>query len=221
MSDEMWRRREREQRDPAEDFGGPLFPDADPAAATDRPDDTGERRLSFGPNDTGPLPHWTDPPTGEIPRMAPAASSDDDTSDDDVDVWSSFTTESPIWRDDVTDDPTGDQTGDTDLTGEVRADSLSEPMSRPADRARSRWSRRDASPAASPSAPTRPACPGARRRAPAVAAPRPRRAPAARPARRARRPSRHRRRATCRQPSAPASCSVASSSSSRCGAPPG
>ena len=80
MSDEMWRRREREQRDPAEDFGGPLFPDADPAAATDRPDDTGERRLSFGPNDTGPLPHWTDPPTGEIPRMEPAASSGDDTS---------------------------------------------------------------------------------------------------------------------------------------------
>src|SRR5215217_4306184 len=122
MSDEMWRRREREQRDPDEDFGGPLFPDEDPAAAaTDRPDDTGERRLSFGPNDTGPLPHWTDPPTGEIPRMAPAASSGDDTGDDDVDVWSSFITESPIWRDDITDD----------LTGEVRADALSEPMSRP------------------------------------------------------------------------------------------
>jgi phosphatidate cytidylyltransferase len=132
MSDEMWRRREREQRDPADEFGGPLFPDEDPAAAaTDRPDDTGERRLSFGPNDTGPLPHWTDPPTGEIPRMAPAASSDDDTSDDDVDVWSSFTTESPIWRDDVTDDPTGERAADADLTGEVRADSLSEPMSRP------------------------------------------------------------------------------------------
>jgi len=132
MSDEMWRRREREQRDPDEDFGGPLFPDEDPAAAaTDRPDDTGERRLSFGPNDTGPLPHWTDPPTGEIPRMAPAASSGDDTGDDDVDVWSSFTTESPIWRDDITDDPTGEHAGDADLTGEVRADALSEPMSRP------------------------------------------------------------------------------------------
>ncbi len=128
MSDEMWRRREREQRDQAEDFGGPLFPDTGSAAA-DRPDDTGERRLSFGPNDTGPLPHWTDPPTGEIPRMAPAASSGDDTSDDDVDVWSSFTTESPIWRDDVADDVADDPTGDQ--TGEVRADELSEPLSRP------------------------------------------------------------------------------------------
>src|SRR5690349_17317460 len=88
MSDEMWRRREREQRDPAEDFGGPLFPDADPAAATDRPDDTGERRLSFGPDDpTGDHTGDADltgevradslseplsrPPTGEVPMEPP------------------------------------------------------------------------------------------------------------------------------------------------------
>jgi phosphatidate cytidylyltransferase len=132
MSDEMWRRGEREQRDPAEEFGGPLFPDEDPDAATDRPDDTGERRLRFGPSDTGPLPHWTDPPTGEVPRMAPA-SSDEGGGDEDVDVWSSFTTESPVWRDDITADPTGDPSGghERDLTGEVRAEPLSEPLSRP------------------------------------------------------------------------------------------
>jgi phosphatidate cytidylyltransferase len=134
MSDEMWRRREREPSNPDDEFGGPLFPDEDPAAATDRPDDTGERRLSFGPNDTGPLQHWTDPPTGEVPRMAPAASSDDDSADEDVDVWSSFTTESPIWRDDASDDPTGGTPSggvDRDMTGEVRPDAISEPMSRP------------------------------------------------------------------------------------------
>ncbi len=137
MSDDMWRRREREQ-DPSEEFGGPLFPD-DPSEPTERADDTAERRLRFNPNDTGPLPHWTDPPTGEVPRLAPpasAAAGDDE--DDEVDVWSSFTTESPVWRDD---DATGDTTGETsrdpsgglerDLTGEIRSDSLSEPLSRP------------------------------------------------------------------------------------------
>jgi len=125
----MWRKRERES-DPSEEFGGPLFPD-DPGDPADRADDTGERRLRFNPNDTGPLPHWTDPPTGEIPRMAPAAATGDE-DDDDVDVWSSFTTESPVWRDDVP-DPTGDPSGgfDRDLTGEVRSDSLSEPIVRP------------------------------------------------------------------------------------------
>src|SRR5215207_3663277 len=211
MSDEMWRRREREQRDPAEDFGGPLFPDADPAAAADRPDDTGERRLSFGPNDTGPLPHWTDPPTGEIPRMAPAASSDDDTSDDDVDVWSSFTTESPIWRDDVSDDPTGDQTGDADLTGEVRPDSLSEPMSRPpTGEVPMEPPRREpgritigTDPSGVPRRPPQ----GSRRRGAAA------QTRSGRPAGPAR--------TTAVQASAPASCWAASSSSSRCGVPSG
>ncbi len=133
MSDETWRRQEREQREPSEEFGGPLFPDEDPeASTTDRSDDTGERRLRFNPNDTGPLPHWTDPPTGEVPRLEPAASSDD-TGEEEVDVWSSFTTESPIWRDDITGDPSGTPSGgvDRDLTGEVRADALSEPLSRP------------------------------------------------------------------------------------------
>jgi phosphatidate cytidylyltransferase len=156
MSDEQWRRRERETRDPSEEFGGPLFPDEDPETATDRPDDTGERRLRFGPNDTGPLPHWTDPPTGEVPRVAPASSAADEDDDEDVDVWSSFTTESPIWRDDLEEDASGgvardpsgsvprdpsgsvprDPSGSVprdpsgDLTGEVRTDALSEPISR-------------------------------------------------------------------------------------------
>ena len=157
MSDEMWQRRRRGNDDTAE-FGGPLFPD-DPAGDDPaRPaDDTGERRLRFGPNDTGPLPHWTDPPTGEVPRLAPPPGTGDD--DDDVDVWSSFTTETPVWRDDeplieaptVAADPSGgfgrDPSGgiprdpssglprdpaggsDHDATGEVH-DPLSEPGGR-------------------------------------------------------------------------------------------
>jgi phosphatidate cytidylyltransferase len=28
-----------------------------------------EPPLRFNPDDTGPLPHWTEPPTGEVPRI--------------------------------------------------------------------------------------------------------------------------------------------------------
>ena len=103
MSDDMWRRRRRDAAsDETDEFGGPLFPDDDATTAPSarRGDDTGERRLSFGPNDTGPLPHWTEPPTGEVPRLEPSTAAGGDDDDDDLDVWSSFTTESPVWRDD-------------------------------------------------------------------------------------------------------------------------
>jgi phosphatidate cytidylyltransferase len=135
----MWRRRERsgDTSDTGE-FGGPLFPDDDEEKA-DRPsdpDDSGARRLRFGPNDTGPLPHWTDPPTGEIPRMAPQGSGKDPEDEDDVDVWSQFTTETPVWRDDEpSSEPAApaDRSGGVDSTGEVRevpSDSFAEPPSR-------------------------------------------------------------------------------------------
>lgn len=116
MSDDRWRRDGRDDDLESSEFGGPLFPD-DPSGTTGRPVDpsdsfeTGEHRISFGPDDTGPLPHWTDPPTGEVPRLSPRGSNqpgdagDDD--DDDVDVWSTFTTESPVWRDDEENLPTG------------------------------------------------------------------------------------------------------------------
>jgi len=131
----MWRRERGAEPSESEEFGGPLFPDE---SATNQPgssDDSGERRLRFGPNDTGPLPHWTDPPTGEIPRVAPQASAKDPGEEDDVDVWSQFTTESPVWRDDepATDTPAAaDHSGgvDRDATsevGEVGSESLSEP----------------------------------------------------------------------------------------------
>src|SRR6187401_3183438 len=95
--EEVWRRGAEGHRDEFddEDFGPPLFAE----------DPTGELRdvsgaLSFG-NDTGPLPHWTEPPTGELPRTInqPAVTSDADHTDD-LDVWSSFTEEAPVWSDD-------------------------------------------------------------------------------------------------------------------------
>ena len=57
MSDERWRPEgSSEDASESETFGGPLFPD-EPADRPASGDDTGERRLRFGPNDTGPLPH--------------------------------------------------------------------------------------------------------------------------------------------------------------------
>jgi len=53
-----------------------------------------EPALRFGPDDTGPLPHWTEPPTGEVPKILA------DEPHDDVDPWSSFSGQAPVWRDD-------------------------------------------------------------------------------------------------------------------------
>ena len=58
---------------------------------------------------TGPveLPHWTEPPTGEVPAVLigdDAPLLDDD--GDDIDAWSSFATSTPRWRD--ADDDWGD-----------------------------------------------------------------------------------------------------------------
>ena len=71
-----------------DEFGGPLF-----GATTEQPavgfdDEPAREPLSFGSDDSGAMPHWTDPPTGEVPRIEAAEAAPDPT--DDVDVWSSF-----------------------------------------------------------------------------------------------------------------------------------
>ena len=99
MTDDTGPGEERHDRE-TEEFGGPLFPDRS-RRGRERGDDS-SGAIRFGPNDTGPLPHWTDPPTGEVPRVLP----EKDPSED-VDVWSTFTTETPVWRDDPDSDPTG------------------------------------------------------------------------------------------------------------------
>lgn len=117
MTDDQWRRRSDED----DDFGPPLFGD-DPLPRTEPvevveavdTDDVSEGSLSFGDGDTGSLPHWTEPPTGEIPRVLSSADSTDD-----LDVWSSFsgagaTASSPAWRDDRSADQSG---GLDDITG--------------------------------------------------------------------------------------------------------
>ena len=68
--------------------------------------DDEEPALRFGPDDTGPLPHWTEPPTGEVPKILA------DEPHDDVDPWSSFSGQAPVWRD----DQNADANADLDLT---------------------------------------------------------------------------------------------------------
>jgi phosphatidate cytidylyltransferase len=110
MTDETWRR----DRDDEEDE--PLFGEHEPTRDQEAVDDG----LTFGASDTGSLPHWTEPPTGELPRLdtevegvIPAAIDDDV----ELDVWSSFTSESPVWKDDSAADagadvvPAGRRTG--------------------------------------------------------------------------------------------------------------
>jgi phosphatidate cytidylyltransferase len=44
------------------------------------------------------LPHWTEPPTGQVPQILPDVPSEER---DDFDDWTSFATSTPRWRDDV------------------------------------------------------------------------------------------------------------------------
>lgn len=100
MTDDAGRHRRQDEGE-AEDFGPPLF--------AETTDDEAAGGLSFGSSDTGPLPHWTEPPTGEIPRTLTASPPSDPT--DDLDVWSSFAGKAPVWRDDQPVDP-HDETGE-------------------------------------------------------------------------------------------------------------
>ncbi|MEO7836182.1 MAG: phosphatidate cytidylyltransferase [Acidimicrobiales bacterium] len=49
-----------------------------------------------------PLQHWTEPPTGEVPRIL-ANDTEDFLEDDDVDVWAGMPNRAPRWRDQESD----------------------------------------------------------------------------------------------------------------------
>lgn len=60
------------------------------------------RRPGRDPSGNVQLPHWTDPPTGEVPRLG------GESADDDYESWSSFTGPGTRFRTDSTDWNTGD-----------------------------------------------------------------------------------------------------------------
>lgn len=123
-----------------DEFGGPLFGDDSGRHAAPVTDEqptvapSESSTLSFGDDDTGSLPHWTEPPTGEMPRIE--SSGRDDTGDEELDVWSTFTSESPVWKEgDSVDRPSGVAAPGDDAvaSGEVEAVDAGAPVAAPAD----------------------------------------------------------------------------------------
>ena len=99
MSDDQWRRRPEDEGD----FGAPLFGDEPGSGAVRRipakkkPAPRDVEPISFGDSDAGPLQHWSEPPTGELPGVLAATAGPDPT--DDLDVWSSFSGNTSKWAD--------------------------------------------------------------------------------------------------------------------------
>ena len=113
MSDDIWRRRDETGGDDSygTDFGGDF-------GTVHFADDTSEPALSFGDGDTGNLPHWTEPATGELPGVM---------SEDDTDVWATFQqSEAPAKRGErltIGTDPTDERRrAPRDLTGDISRD---------------------------------------------------------------------------------------------------
>ncbi len=79
MTDD-WKRRDDTGNRDAEGYGTDF---GDDFGTVQFGDDEVEPVLSFG-DDTGPLPHWTEPPTGELPKFLQSEPADD------TDVWSTF-----------------------------------------------------------------------------------------------------------------------------------
>ncbi|MDA2945903.1 MAG: phosphatidate cytidylyltransferase [Actinomycetota bacterium] len=132
MSDDMW------------GGSGSLFGDPDDGRRK-RDEPTGEApALSFD-DSSGPLPHWTEPPTGEIPRpedpttgAEPVRAIHDDDEllllDDDAspprtedELWATFTAEQPVWQ--PTDAP--EPTRETSMVPSADAVTGESPTQRP------------------------------------------------------------------------------------------
>ena len=62
------------------------------------------------------LPHWTDPPTGEVPRLLPEDDLAEDSGEDDLDAWRALGTRGIRWRD--AEDDWGESDDIEDLGGE-------------------------------------------------------------------------------------------------------
>jgi phosphatidate cytidylyltransferase len=141
------------------EFGGPLFgktsenpvvavepsaqrpnepaPVAEPIEVVANPGDWpelasgGSGRLRMD-DSSGSMPHWTEDATGEVPVIERPKRAADPT--DDLDVWSTFTTDTPVWKEgDAVDKPSGrvSAASPADPTGEISWEDA--PIVEPAD----------------------------------------------------------------------------------------
>ncbi len=114
MSDDIWRRKDDTGSNDSSGYGTDFGSDFGTVQFADDP--TAEPALSFGAGDTGNLPHWTEPATGEMPV----------TDDDDTDVWGTFQEPSePTRRADhitIGSDPTDERRRQRDITGDISRD---------------------------------------------------------------------------------------------------
>jgi phosphatidate cytidylyltransferase len=105
------------------------------------------RNAGDEPSGSMPLPHWTEPPTGEVPRIL-----DEDTSDD-LESWSALTGSTPRFRTDSGDWASGDfeagelEHDDSTLVGALDEDPKPDPYAAPMSR-RARREAREAEEAA-------------------------------------------------------------------------
>jgi phosphatidate cytidylyltransferase len=79
--------------------------------------DTSRRDEAFTVTGPAELPHWTEPPTGEVPRILSSSGGPED-DEDDLAVWSGITSRTPRWRDQQADWAEGDFDDVADLVDE-------------------------------------------------------------------------------------------------------
>jgi phosphatidate cytidylyltransferase len=159
MTDDIWRPEDNDsaKRRPGRleaemdafddsEFGGPLFGDGSEqqvtprADAVENPSPTNDRhespsggsgRLQLDEDGSGAMPHWSEAATGEVPVIATAAHEADPA--DDLDVWSPFTSDAPVWKEgDPVDTPSGSvPKAPSDPTGEISWEDA--PVAEPVD----------------------------------------------------------------------------------------
>jgi phosphatidate cytidylyltransferase len=121
----------REQRDQTEWDFGDRTAEMDPSAASAPPALSAAEEQAGVPATPAPaspdegitvtgghaeLPHWTDPPTGEVPRLLPEDEFAEESGEDDLDAWRALGSRGIRWRD--AEDDWGDSDDIEELGGE-------------------------------------------------------------------------------------------------------